>query len=239
MDVGGDGRVRDEAGDPVDGDERVGAEALHLGGVEEAVDLAAGAGEGLLGMRLLGGDVEQAALEAEADEPEEAPVDPAATGEDVAEEADHRLRRPAQDPARHDHRGPGVRQEELRGAQAVGDDGQRLDVGKLLGEVVAGRRGVHGDDVPGPHELGGALGDGPLGAGGDPVAEVEGALVGAGGDQRPSADPAQHGAALKALEVLADGDRGDPEAGGEGADLDAAVVVELEQDGLFAVELTQ
>ena len=92
---------------------------------------------------------------------------------------------------------------------------------------------------PGLTSCRGTLGDGPLRLGGDALAELEGALVGALGDQGATPDAPQHGAAFEVLQVLADGDRGDAEAGAQLTDLDAAVFVEVEQDRLFAVELAE
>ena len=234
----GDSGVGDQAGDAVDRRERVGAEAFDLGGVEQAPDLPADRRHRLLGVRFLGGDVEQAALEAEADEPEEPFVDAAPAVEDAVEEPDHRLDGPAQDAAGHDdgRRGAG---EQGGGAQAVGDDGERGDVDELLGEVEAGARGVEGDDVARLHQRCGASGDGPLGLGGDALPELEGALVGALGDRGRRRGCGAAWSDVRGLEVLADGDGGDAEAAAQLADLDAAVLVEVEEDRLFAVELAE
>ena len=92
---------------------------------------------------------------------------------------------------------------------------------------------------PGRTSCARAAGDGPLGLGGDALPELEGALVGALGDQGAAADPAQHRAAFEVLEVLADGDGGDAEPAAQLTDLDPAVLVEVDEDGLFAVELAQ
>ena len=149
--------VGDQGGDPLHRQERVGTEPFDLRGVEDPVDLAADGGHRLLGAGLLGGEVEQAALEAEADDAEEPLVDLAAALEDVAEEADHRLAGPSQDAAGHDHGRAGLLEQEGRGAQSVGDDGEGRDVDELVGQVEAGGRGVHGDDVAGADQLRGAL----------------------------------------------------------------------------------
>ena len=59
------------------------------------------------------------------------------------------------------------------------------------------------------------------------------------GDERAAADSPEHRPALKAFEVLADGDRRDAEASAQLSDLHSAVLVEVDEDGLLAVELAE
>ena len=135
------------AGELVDGDEREQRAAVPLRAVEDPVDLLAGVRHLLLDPHLVGVQVHQPALEAEAARAEEALVDARRAQHVGAEVADERHRREPQHAAGDEDGDAGRVGERGRDEQAVRDDDELALRAQLEREVVRRRARVERDGL--------------------------------------------------------------------------------------------
>ena len=147
-DVLGSPDVGDDGVQPSGGEEREKRASMPFRAVEDRDDLLARGSHLALDLHLLGVEIEQTAVEADASHADEALVDSRAAQNVARRIADDGHCRQAEHPARHEHVDAGRIGKGDRIEQAVGDDDDLALLAQLERQVIGGRARVERNRLP-------------------------------------------------------------------------------------------